>query len=67
MMINYYSKLIVIEMLKKLQSSTAITKCKKIFSPIMGLNSLAIISNRFQEPVILNIAPLVSTFTNQMD
>ena len=32
LMINYYSKFIVIEMLKNLQSSTVINKCLKIFS-----------------------------------
>lgn len=32
LMIDYYSKLIVIQMLKNLQSSTVIKKCKKIFS-----------------------------------
>ena len=33
----------------------------------MEPNSLAIISNRFREPRILNIEPLVRIFTNQMD
>ena len=32
LMIDYYSKFIVIETLKNLQSSTVINKCKKIFS-----------------------------------
>ena len=33
----------------------------------MDPNSLAIISNRFREPGILNIEPLDHVFTNQMD
>ena len=33
----------------------------------MDPNSLAIISNRFGEPTILNIEPLVHIFTNQID
>ena len=33
----------------------------------MDLNSLAIISNRFWEPGILNIEPLVCIVINQMD
>ena len=32
LMIGYYSKFIIIETLKNLQSSTVINKCKKIFS-----------------------------------
>ena len=33
----------------------------------MNLNSLAIVSNRFREPGILNVEPLVRIFTDQMD
>ena len=33
----------------------------------MHLNSQTIISNRFREPGILNIEPLVRIFSNQMD
>ena len=33
---------------------------------MLDLNSLGIISNRFREPAILNIEPLVHMFTNQM-
>ena len=33
----------------------------------MDPNSQAIISNRFREPGILNIKPIVRIFTNQMD
>ena len=71
LMIDYYSKFIIIETLKNLQSSTVINECKKILSQfgtlkeIMGPNSLTIILNRFQEPGILNIGPLVSFFQIQ--
>ena len=33
----------------------------------MDPNSLAIISNQFQEPGILNTEPLAHIFTNQVD
>lgn len=44
LMIHYYSKLIVIQMLKNLQSSTVIKKCKKIFAQF-GTSVESIIDN----------------------
>ena len=76
LIVDYYSKFIVTETLKNLQSSTIINKYKKIFSQFAtpkelvtnsGPNSSAIISNSFREPGILNIRQLVRIFTNQMN
>ena len=76
LIIDYHSKFIFIGTLKNLQSSTVINKYKKSFSQFgtakelvtyNGPESLAIISNRFRQPGILNIEPLVPIFTNQMD
>ena len=63
-MIDHYSKFIVIEMLKNLQSLTVINKCKKIFSQF-GTPKELLINNEpkftFQDLI------LVCIYTNQMD
>ena len=72
LIIDYYSKFIVVETLKNLQSSTVINKCKKSSQfgtpkELVTDNGPAIVSNRFRKPGILNIEPVVHIFTNQMD
>lgn len=67
-MIDYFSRFIVIETLKNLQTSTAINKCKKIFwqsgtpKELVTNNGPEFTSHyfkSFQEPGIFNIQPLV--------
>ena len=76
LMIGYYSKFIVIEMLENLLSSTVINKCKKIFSKFGTPKELAtdngteFTSNYFKSFLItwdFECRVLVRIFTNQMD
>ena len=76
LIIDYYSKFIVIETLKYLQSSIVINKCKKIFAQIRTPKELVTDNGSefscydfklFSRTWDFEHEPLVRIFTNQMD